>query len=219
MNILAITDIHGRTQTFQNILESVDQPDLICLGGDLTNFGSVSDAEHIVQMAQKHCDHILAVAGNCDSNDIDNMLSKRGISVHADGKTLDDMGFFGVSAMPIWHNSMYEFTEDEIDVYLKAAYSQVEDVKKTVMISHTPPIDSEVDQTRTGESAGSESVRKWIEKTQPDLVLSGHIHEARGTSQIGSSTIVNCGPAKEGSFATIVYESGQPDVRLHSVSS
>ena len=41
--------------------------------------------------------------------------------------------------------------------------------------------------------AGSHAVRSVIERHQPLLVLSGHIHEARGLVKIKRSTVVNPG--------------------------
>ncbi|MBI3766704.1 MAG: YfcE family phosphodiesterase, partial [Ignavibacteriales bacterium] len=50
---------------------------------------------------------------------------------------------------------------------------------------------------------GSSSVRKFIEKHQPDLAVCGHIHEARGQDSLEKSKIVNCGPAVNGYYAVV----------------
>jgi Icc-related predicted phosphoesterase len=54
-----------------------------------------------------------------------------------------------------------------------------------------------------GTHVGSKSVRDFIEREQPDVVICGHIHEARGQDAIGRSKIVNCGPASKGYYAVI----------------
>ena len=59
------------------------------------------------------------------------------------------------------------------------------------------------DRLRTGEHVGSEAIRRFVERAQPDLVLCGHIHESRGVDEIGRSRIVNPGPAAAGHFVVV----------------
>jgi hypothetical protein len=53
------------------------------------------------------------------------------------------------------------------------------------------------------ESSGSVSLRRFVEEYQLDLLLCGHIHEARGESFIGSTRIVNVGELRQG-FAALI---------------
>lgn len=214
MQILAITDIHGRTDRFESILSGEPSADLLVLGGDLTNFGRPDDAMSIVDRAADHSEQVVAVAGNCDSKAIDRALSEAGVSVHSEGQAIYDYGVFGVSAMPPWQGTMYEFSENDIDAYLSAGYGMVDECDETILVSHTPPRDSGVDLTRSGEAVGSTSVRKHVEQVEPALVLSGHVHEAAGVSDIGPSTVVNCGPAKNGSYATVTLDPTGTDVEM-----
>jgi len=203
MDLLAITDIHGRTDRYESMLEQGPEPDVVVLGGDLTHFGTPDQAESIVESAREHANTVLAVAGNCDSAEIDRRLTDLGVSVHSEGKTVHGVGIFGVSAMPPWHGNMYAFSEADIDTYLQAGYSQVEHLDEHVIVSHTPPKNAEVDRVSSGEAVGSTSVRKWVDDLQPRLVISGHVHEARGSSTIGPTRVVNCGPARDGFYARI----------------
>jgi Icc-related predicted phosphoesterase len=43
------------------------------------------------------------------------------------------------------------------------------------------------------KSAGSPSVRAFIEKVQPMLTLHGHIHESPGHVRIGRTLMINAG--------------------------
>jgi Icc-related predicted phosphoesterase len=67
------------------------------------------------------------------------------------------------------------------------------------LIDVAPKLDSELRPVLTpgGEPemvhVGSKSVRKMIEKFQPLVGLHGHIHEARGFSQIGKTQCFNPG--------------------------
>lgn len=44
-------------------------------------------------------------------------------------------------------------------------------------VYHAPPACSPVSLVR-GRDEGDADLRRWIERFQPDLVLTGHIHEA-----------------------------------------
>ncbi|MEK6571374.1 MAG: metallophosphoesterase [Bacteroidota bacterium] len=76
-----------------------------------------------------------------------------------------------------------------------------------VFVPHTPPLNTKVDKIFLGRHVGSTSVREFIEREQPDVVICGHIHEARGQDTIGRSKIVNCGSTSRGYF--VVVEIGE----------
>ena len=48
----------------------------------------------------------------------------------------------------------------------------------TVLVSHSPPRDTRCDLTAMGTHVGSRALRGYIERHQPPLLLSGHIHES-----------------------------------------
>src|SRR5918994_838161 len=65
------------------------------------------------------------------------------------------------------------------------------------------PLDTACDRLPSGEHVGSPVIRAFIERAQPDLTLCGHIHEARGTDEIGKTQIVNPGPVRAGHYAIV----------------
>jgi hypothetical protein len=67
---------------------------------------------------------------------------------------------------------------------------------------HQPPRGAQ-DTLYNGDSSGSFSLRRFVEEYQPDLLLCGHIHEARGEGFIGSTRIVNVGELRQG-FAALI---------------
>jgi hypothetical protein len=200
MRLLCITDIHGEVRRFEKILAAEPRADLLIIGGDFTNFGKPPEVARMLDIAQAHTPQVLAVAGNCDSADIDQLLIERGVSLHKRGVRLGNLGFFGLSAMPPWRGNMYEFPEEDLHRFLAASFAQVEGSSRYIMVPHCPPRNSEVDRSG-GSNLGSTAVRSWVDKVKPILVICGHIHEARGQAKLDNTLVVNCGPAKNGNYA------------------
>jgi Icc-related predicted phosphoesterase len=50
--------------------------------------------------------------------------------------------------------------------------------KRAIYIMHSPPFGTRLDLIEGGKSAGSRSIRTFIERHQPRLTLHGHIHES-----------------------------------------
>jgi Icc-related predicted phosphoesterase len=201
MRLLGITDLHGGPAALDRILAGAGPVDLILLGGDLTNFGAPADAEKMVRQAEATGTKVLAVAGNCDSAEIDRRLAELGVSLVGRGVVHDGVGLHGLSAMPPWRGDMYQLTEDELAEVLRAGYAQIAGVGRHVLLSHPPPHGGRLDCTSAGKHVGSTALRDFIDETQPELVLCGHIHEARGVEKLGRTTAVNCGPAAAGFYA------------------
>ncbi len=70
--------------------------------------------------------------------------------------------------------------------------------KRAIYVMHSPPFGTRLDLIEGGKSAGSRSIKRFIEKNQPLLTLHGHIHEApelSGTyvNRIGITLSVNPG--------------------------
>ena len=187
--------------------------DAILLGGDITDFDSPDVAEDLVHLAQDQCDTVLAVAGNCDSPEIDDRLVEIGVSLFGCGAVRDGFGFYGVSAMPPWAGNMYELTEDEIAAALDRGYATARAASKQIMLAHPPPRDTTLDRVHNGQHVGSLSVRVAIETQHPTLVVCGHIHESRGVERMGPTTIVNCGAAFRGEYA-VAHVDLEVDVQL-----
>ena len=201
MKLLCLTDLHGSGAMLQRIFAAAKTADTILLGGDLTNFGTPEDAEKIVQQAQTLGAPVLAVAGNCDSAKIDQRLVKLAVSLHARGIVREGVGVHGLSAIPPWRGGMHQFTEEQLAAALRAGYAAIAGAKHHVVLAHVPPHGSKMDRTFIFQHVGSLALRSFIEKTQPELVICGHVHEAHGTETLGRTLVVNCGPAARGYYA------------------
>ncbi len=207
MRILAFTDIHGAYTKVEEVLGK-EQADVVIIGGDLTTVGSVKEAEGALQRFQAINKNLLCVAGNMDLPTHDDLFVRMGMSINGRGRMIGDarqlVGFFGVSGGPKSPlHTPYEISEDEIARRAHAGYSEVKNSKLKVFVPHMPPFGTKVDIVHSGIHVGSVAVRNFIEDHKPDVVICGHIHEARGQDTIEKTLIVNCGPAGRGCCAVV----------------
>ncbi len=215
MNILCISDIHSAVKSLQCILNQESPADLLVLGGDLEDADEPGALSALLECAQRHSENVLAVAGNNDNAQTEQLLVDMGISLHGRGQRIGELGFFGVSATPIVESKRYEFTEDEIGAFLEKGFADVRDAPAHVLVAHTPPRDSGVDVKASGEIDGSLAVRDCTLHTRPLLVISGHFHLSRGLGKTGDSLVLNCGMAKRGEYAVVeVTENREVRVEL-----
>lgn len=204
MRILAFTDIHGAYNKTDEILSKESGYDAVIIGGDLTTHGSPKEAEEAIKLFQSHGKPLLVVAGNMDPPALDETFSQLNVSINAKGVVLGEIGFFGVSGAPFTPmNTPYELPEDEIKRRAEAGWKDVAPSRWKIFVPHAPPYNTRLDTIMLGKHVGSTAVREFIEQHQLDVVVCGHIHEARGIDSISRTKIVNCGPAGRGYYAVI----------------
>ena len=74
--------------------------------------------------------------------------------------------------------------------------NQDKSLEKKIMVSHLHAAGT---KSEFSGVAGSPALRKAIEKFQPDLFLSGHIHEAEGLQEkIGKTKVISVGKKEIG---------------------
>jgi Icc-related predicted phosphoesterase len=86
--------------------------------------------------------------------------------------------------------------------------------KKAIYMMHSPPFGTKLDFIQGGKSAGSRSIKTFIEGNQPLLTLHGHIHESPEVSgayfdRIGETISINPG---QSSWST------RDIIKLHAVT-
>ncbi len=204
MRILAFSDIHGSYKKVDEILSQESGYDSIIIAGDLTTVGSQEEATKALKLFQSHGKPVSVVAGNMDPGELEETFENLGVSINARGAVRDGVGFFGVSASPFTPmNTPYEISENEIKQRAESGWKDVAAARWKIFVPHAPPRNTKVDRIMTGAHVGSVAVREFVEKYQPDGVVCGHIHEARGIDTIGKTRIVNCGQAGKGYYAVI----------------
>ena len=215
MRIVAFGDIHMALGLFQNI-PAIDSADYIILTGDLTNFGTSADAKIILDQVLTVNPNVLAQIGNLDELEINDYLQELDMNLHGQARVIGGQAcFFGVGGSNIApFKAPAEFSEQEITHLLEKAYSQAtkfialgnRDKMPLILVAHAPPLGTKVDELPNGAHVGSAAVREFIEKVQPDLCLTGHIHEAKGEDRLGNTSVINPGMIKDGGWIDLVID-------------
>lgn len=201
MRILAISDIHGDTERVRKLSYLIEKkdPEVIVIAGDLTRFGPKSAADKVIKELEKHGKRILAISGNGDTVEIEELLDQKKINLankNVNVDSVDFIGFSGPRAIPIGFNSVV-MQYEPVDKRIKYSH-----FKKKVVVSHIPPLNTK-DKVFSGQNVGSEFLRDVINDTQPDLVITGHVHEDKGVYKVGKTVVVNTGALCEGYGAFI----------------
>jgi len=203
MKIVALTDIHGSYKRAVEIIKK-EIPDVLIVGGDLTTVGTLKEAEHAIGEFRHLCSRVFCIAGNMDLPAHDDLFLKMGVSINGRGVRIGSVGFFGASAAP--HSPLktpHEVPEEEIMLRMRLGYRDVKDSPVRILVPHAPPYGTKLDIIHSGIHVGSTAVRDFIEEEEPEVVICGHIHEARGMDTLGNSRIVNCGAGMHGCYAIV----------------
>lgn len=203
MDIVSFGDIHMDIKAI-GAVEPLRRADLVVVTGDLTNYGGRGDALQVIDALRQYSGQLLVLPGNLDQLEVLDFLEGEKISLHGRGRIINTVGIFGVGGSNITpFNTPIEFTEQELDGLLEAGYAQVAGAHYTILVSHAPPFGTTTDVLANGAHAGSPAVRAFIEKRQPDLCITGHIHEAKGRDRIGRTEIINPGMIGHGGWVEI----------------
>jgi Icc-related predicted phosphoesterase len=215
MKIVSFGDVHMATRNLARMSDVMRDTDLVIVSGDLTNFGGRDDAAKVIGEVRGACGSVLALPGNLDTAEVIPYLEREGIALHGRGLVIGGIGIFGCGGSNITpFNTPTEFTEDEIYATLVRGYSRVREVRPLLMICHPPPFETRCDRIVGGRAVGSTAARRLIEEFQPDICISGHIHESAGVDTIGPTTILNAGPFKDGGYIVVRAADGKLDARL-----
>lgn len=204
MTILALADIHGAYDETARIIKSNPSADVIIIAGDLTTYGKPAEAESAIVRLQRFGKPVFVVAGNMDPPELEGVFESLKVSLNGRGVVVGDVGFCGVSASPISPlMTPNEVSESEIAARAARGWKEISAARWKVFVPHAPPHNTRLDIIRSGRHVGSTAVRQFIEEFRPHAVVCGHIHEARGVDVVGTSKVVNCGPAGQGMYSIV----------------
>ncbi len=186
--ILAASDIHGDTDATKKLAAKAkkENVDLVVLAGDLSGF---VETEGILKPFIDNDQKVVFVPGNWDSSVTADVLTKM-YGVKNVGKhyvKYGDVGVFGVGSP----DGQLDLNEEKAFNKLKKDFGKIKDLEKKIMVSH---IHAAGTKSEFSGIPGSTGVRKAIEEFQPDIFLSGHIHEAEGLKdQVGKTKVFSVG--------------------------
>lgn len=206
MEIVAFGDIHEYLHALEPLAATLQQADLILVSGDLTRWRGAETAAKVLEAIRLCNAHVLAQVGNTDLWETNHYLDHLGINLHGQGHRFGDLGIFGVGGSnPTPFYTPTEFSEEEIADYLLAGYAMIQDAPRKILVAHCPPHRTAIDRIHAGYHVGSVSVRRFIETYQPDVCISGHIHEAPGEDHIGKTLLLNPGMLAQGGHIAVSY--------------
>ncbi len=206
--MISFGDIHEDITKLSALKNELETADVIIISGDLTNYNGKKVAKKVIEGIMKYNQNILAQLGNLDKLEVNDYLTEKGINLHRNGYIKDEIGIFGVGGSnPTPFRTPTEFSESEIEMFLLEGFEKVREAKFKIMVPHMPPKGTKIDMIKNGTHVGSQSVRDFIIKYKPDISVSGHIHEARGTDKVGDTLVFNAGMFREGGYIKIIKQS------------
>jgi len=202
LRVYAVADIHGKHNRFERVRDNLLRlkADLLVVAGDITNYtkpGIILSRLNALPVP------VLVIRGNSDLRRVEGLFAAlpNCMPTHAVCTMVNAIPFVGISGtLPIPFRSRISLNENR-------------DLKKieplvnmhTVLMTHTPPYGYQ-DLVMGRFHAGSKGLLKLIKNCQPQLVLSGHIHEDGGVSMIGKTHVVNCALSRKTAGAFIRFE-------------
>lgn len=223
LKILALADLHDHSEQLSG-LEDVEA-DLVVVCGDLHNGSEV--ARSTVDALARLGHPVLIVPGNTDPRPMaEKIWSEAGfISLdrraychcHAGSLSLghnqnqsqcQSIGFIGFGGMApnnpgrIGDPNRYYHSDEEVYRVLVEIHEKIAGCDWRIVVTHQPPR-GDLGKIYNGEVTGCMSLVKFIDDYKPDLLICGHIHEARGMADMGRTKLVNVGDMGRGYSAMV----------------
>jgi Icc-related predicted phosphoesterase len=188
MKILLVADLHYSLPQFDWLIAEAVHYDAVILAGDLLDVSAIAslDAQIVVMRATLDRLSALTALVVCSGNhDLDRMedgehvagwLARCGdLRMCCDGASVA-IGDTLISACPWWDGPrVREGIAAQLD--RDAARKEAEGLRRWIWAYHAPPGGSRVSWGGT-RHYGDPDLRDWIDRYGPDIVCSGHVHNA-----------------------------------------
>ncbi|MGV8169355.1 MAG: metallophosphoesterase family protein [Candidatus Nanoarchaeia archaeon] len=190
MKILAFADLHEDYEYAEELERKAKHVDLIICAGDVTVFGD--NLEQAMKFLDSLGKKVLLLHGNHESESSLRKAcekTKNVVFLHKKfviAGNLVILGFGGGG----FAREEEEFREVE------GVFSDlVKQHSRSILLTHGPPYKTKLDNVYDDYYSGCKTYRRFIEKNQPTIAISGHIHETfRVMDKIGKTILVNPGP-------------------------
>jgi Icc-related predicted phosphoesterase len=206
MKLIFLADLHFSLKQYDWLLAKGGEYDLIVIGGDLLDVSASLNLDTQISVVEKYLgllmktSRLVVSSGNHDGdsrNSADESVAQwlqdyktEGIYVDGDSFELQDLH---ITVCPWWDGDL---SRGEIEQQLEREAALAP--KRWVWIHHAPPEGASTSWSGR-KYIGDEYLRKWIERFKPEMVLSGHIHNAPFAEPgswvdcIGSTWVFNAG--------------------------
>lgn len=219
MKLLFVADLHYALKQFDWLTANADQFDAVIIGGDLLDLSSYLDLDVQIVVVEKYLNRLrqikplLVSSGNhdgdhrtADGESVSQWIQDvRAPQLSVDGDCFK-AGETLITICPWWDGPV---TRAQVEQQLSKDAKR--DKQKWIWIHHAPPDQSPV--SWTGKTYGGDKyLVDWIKRFEPDLVLSGHIHNApfyadgSWVDQIGKTWVFNPGKQPGPSPTLIVID-------------
>ena len=197
-------DIHDDAAKAREI-PGLDRAEAVIISGDLTTHGGPAQAQAVLRTVADVNPKIWAQIGNMDRPEIESLLDEQGMNIHVRGFELaPGIGIMGVgTSSPTPFGTPSEYPDTQLASWLVEAYEQVRDFERLLLVAHDPPHGTKTDLLPSGRNVGSLAVREFIERVQPEVCLTGHIHESKAEDFIGRTKVINPGMLALGGYVVI----------------
>lgn len=204
MRFLVLSDIHGEVEKLDKLDGEFSKADGVLFLGDFARFKEPETGLPVFnKLLEKH-EHIFAVLGNCDEPEFLEKLENADISVQGGVIFSDGLAFAGSGgALKFTGTTPNERDDEDLIKDLALLQNQEENLDNLILITHQPAFDSGMDKITAGISTGSKLFREFIEKKEPLVALSGHIHESFFVGKIGKTTVMNPGALAENRYGIL----------------
>lgn len=190
MKFLAFTDIHEDQKSLRALVRRAVEADIdfvICTG-DFSNFGR--GMANVLREFNALGKNLYFIPGNHEEHheslDKINVEFPRCFNLHCKALTVNEYVFLGYGGGG--------FAQEDA-AFRKIArewYGKLKG-KKIVFLTHGPAFNTTLDLLHN-RHVGNKDYRKFIERINPKLVISGHLHETVGQMDtIGKTKLVNPG--------------------------
>ena len=195
MRVVCTSDLHGH-------LPEIPECDLLLIGGDIVPVVRTSMQQERAWLLNEFSNwlrsvpvqRIVGIAGNHDfpfQNDPSlghelpwDYLCESAIEI-------DGVVVYGCPWTPWFFDWAFNAPRNDHEETFLAEKWNLAPPGADIILSHGPPRECGDRVIRSNEPVGSRSLRSWIERHQPTLVVCGHIHEGFGAYRIGETRVLN----------------------------
>lgn len=185
LKILAAADLHGNIDIAKSLSKKAlkSHVDLVVLAGDINGFRKDEKIlEPFLEAGQK----VAFVPGNWETSlEQENFVRKGAKNIHLYYISYKGVGITGVGT------GDWKFSIENPEFYsIKKNFERMKS-KKKILVSH---VHARGTNAEFSGIRGDKLLRKAVEDFKPDILISGHIHEAEGLEdKIGKTKVIQVG--------------------------